>query len=33
MPADPGVVVPGYWMLFGINANGTPSGASIIQIR
>jgi hypothetical protein len=29
---DPGITVPGYWMLFGMNANGTPSVASIVQI-
>ncbi len=33
MPPDPGVVVPGYWMLFAIDANGTPSVATIILIQ
>lgn len=27
------VLTPGYWMLFALNAQGTPSVASIIQIR
>ena len=33
MPADPGILVPGYWMLFALDANGTPSVATIVQIR
>jgi len=33
LPADPGVVVPGYWMLFAIDANGVPSVAKIILVR
>lgn len=32
IPGDPGVVLPGYYMLFAINAQGTPSLASIIKI-
>ncbi|HJT78207.1 MAG TPA: galactose oxidase-like domain-containing protein [Gemmataceae bacterium] len=33
LPADPGVVVPGYWMLFAIGANGVPSVAKTILVR
>jgi galactose oxidase len=33
MPADPGIVVPGYWMLFALDAMGTPSVAKIILIK
>ena len=33
MPADPGIVVPGYWMLFALDAKGTPSVATVIQVR
>ena len=33
MPADPGILVPGYWMLFAIDANGTPSVAQIVLIK
>jgi galactose oxidase len=25
IPADPGLVIPGYWMLFALNTHGTPS--------
>lgn len=32
MPSDPGIVVPGYWMLFAVDAKGTPSVAKIILI-
>lgn len=32
VPADPGVALPGYWMLFAINAAGTPSVAKTIQV-
>jgi len=31
-PDDPGVVPPGYYMLFAINAQGTPSVARIIKL-
>jgi galactose oxidase len=31
VPGDPGVVSPGYYMLFAINPQGTPSVAAIIQ--
>jgi len=33
MPADPGIVVPGYWMIFAVDASGTPSIAKIILIK
>ena len=33
VPSDPGIVVPGYWMLFAIDAKGTPSIAKIILIK
>ncbi len=33
MPANPGIVVPGYWMLFALDAIGTPSVAKIILIK
>lgn len=33
LPSDPGIVVPGYWMLFAIDAKGTPSVAKIILIK
>jgi len=32
VPSDPGVVPPGYYMLFAINAQGTPSVARTIKI-
>lgn len=32
IPADPGVVLPGYYMLFAMNANRVPSVAATIQI-
>ncbi|KAL8994966.1 MAG: hypothetical protein Q9169_005207 [Polycauliona sp. 2 TL-2023] len=33
VPTDPGVVVPGWWMLFGMNAQGVPSEATILNIQ
>ncbi len=33
LPADPGILLPGTWMLFAIDANGTPSVAKVIRIR
>jgi galactose oxidase len=31
VPADPGIALAGYWMVFGINAAGTPSvGSSLL---
>ncbi|KAI0465821.1 hypothetical protein F4859DRAFT_507819 [Xylaria cf. heliscus] len=32
LPSDPGVLVPGYWMLFAINSAGVPSVATTIKI-
>jgi hypothetical protein len=33
IPGDPGVVLPGYHLLFAMTADGTPSVATFIQIR
>jgi galactose oxidase len=33
IPEDPGVVVPGYWMLFAVDRNGVPSVAQTVHIR
>ncbi|KAI0189027.1 hypothetical protein F4808DRAFT_445829 [Astrocystis sublimbata] len=32
LPTDPGVLVPGYWMLFAIDSAGVPSVATTIKI-
>ncbi|KAH8725405.1 hypothetical protein GQ44DRAFT_681128 [Phaeosphaeriaceae sp. PMI808] len=32
LPADPGVIVPGFWLLFAIDSDGTPSVGKNIQI-
>ena len=32
IPAEPGVAVPGYWMLFALGADGVPSVAKVIRI-
>ncbi|HVV16756.1 MAG TPA: RICIN domain-containing protein [Polyangia bacterium] len=32
IPADPGVVLPGYYMLFALNAQGVPSVAATVRI-
>jgi galactose oxidase len=32
IPADRGVAVPGYWMLFALDADGVPSVAKVIRI-
>ncbi|MEM8486210.1 MAG: putative Ig domain-containing protein, partial [Bacteroidota bacterium] len=32
MHANENVMTPGYWMLFGVNADGVPSEAAVIQI-
>ncbi|WP_030440774.1 discoidin domain-containing protein [Actinoplanes subtropicus] len=32
IPSDPGVAVPGYWMLFALNAKGVPSVAHVIHV-
>lgn len=33
LPADPGIVTPGNWMLFALDSNGVPSVAKVIRIR
>lgn len=33
IPADPGVAVPGYYMLFAMNAAGVPSPAAVVRVR
>ncbi|AEV83893.1 hypothetical protein ACWT_2548 [Actinoplanes sp. SE50] len=32
IPADPGVAVPGYWMMFAVDAKGVPSIARTIRV-
>jgi galactose oxidase len=32
VPADPGIVLPGYYMLFALNASGVPSVSATVQI-
>ena len=32
IPGDPGVVLPGYYLLFAMTADGTPSVATFIRI-
>jgi hypothetical protein len=32
VPSDPGITVPGYWMLFALDAKGVPSVSAIIHI-
>ncbi|MFK7913254.1 MAG: galactose oxidase-like domain-containing protein, partial [Pseudomonadales bacterium] len=32
LPGNPNVLTPGYWMLFALNAQGTPSVAKVIQV-
>jgi hypothetical protein len=32
-PSDPGITVPGYYMLFALDAKNTPSIAKIIQVE
>jgi galactose oxidase len=32
VPNDPGITMPGYWMLFAVDAEGVPSVSAIIQI-
>jgi galactose oxidase len=32
IPSDPGVAVPGYWMLFALDSKGVPSVARVIHI-
>ncbi|KAE8361334.1 galactose oxidase [Aspergillus caelatus] len=33
LPSDPGVVIPGYWMLFAITSEGVPSVARTVHIQ
>lgn len=33
LPSDPGIVTPGNWMLFALDAGGVPSIAKIVRIR
>jgi galactose oxidase len=33
IPTDPGITVPGYWMLFAINNRGVPSIATTLHIK
>ncbi|KAJ2966790.1 hypothetical protein NQ176_g9980 [Zarea fungicola] len=33
LPTDPGILLPGYWMLFVMNSNGVPSISKIIDLR
>ncbi len=33
IPADPGIVLPGYYMLFAMNTQGVPSRSAIIKIN
>ena len=33
IPADPGVVLPGYYMLFALNAAGVPSISTTVNIQ
>ena len=32
IPCDPGVALPGYWMLFALNSAGVPSIAKTLKI-
>ncbi|KAL8834088.1 MAG: hypothetical protein Q9170_003924 [Blastenia crenularia] len=33
VPSEPGVVIPGWWILFAMNAQGTPSVAATINVQ
>ncbi|MDR5881914.1 RICIN domain-containing protein [Caballeronia sp. LZ032] len=33
VPADPGIVVPGYYMLFALNAKGVPSVGRVLRVH
>lgn len=33
IPADPGIALPGFWMVFAVNGAGVPSTARTLQIR
>ena len=32
LPSDPGIIIPGYWMLFALNREGVPSTAVTLQV-
>ncbi len=32
IPSNPGLLLPGYWMLFAMNAQGTPSVAAVVNV-
>jgi YVTN family beta-propeller protein len=32
IPSNPGILIPGQWMLFALNAQGTPSVAAIVSV-
>ncbi|KAL6706706.1 hypothetical protein ACN47E_005248 [Coniothyrium glycines] len=32
VPADPGVALPGYWLLFAVDGSGTPSVGKVIRV-
>ena len=32
VPADPGIAIPGYWMVFGVDTAGVPSVATRVRI-
>lgn len=32
LPSDPGIMLPGYWMLFAMSSGGVPSHAATIKI-
>jgi len=32
VPSDPGVALPGFWLLFAMNSAGTPSIGKIIKL-
>jgi len=33
VPADPGTVLPAYYMLFALNAQGVPSVSATVQVN
>jgi Domain of unknown function (DUF1929) len=33
LPSEPGIVIPGYWMLFALDPAGVPSVAETILVR
>jgi YVTN family beta-propeller protein len=32
IPSNPGILLPGHWMLFAMNAQGTPSVATVVRV-